>query len=251
MTALPIAPAAGTHLVVGAGEVGSAVALVLADAGADVVLASRSGRGTRRRPHHPRARSTRPASTPCSPSRPTAAVIYNCVNPEYTELDDGLAAHGEGLPRLRRAHGRRARHRVEPLRLRPRRRADDRGSAAGGGGGEGPRARADVAGRQGGERRRPHPGHRGARLGLHLPRCAEHARRPRHAADPGGQERAADRRHRPAALLDRARSTSRGRSSPPPPTSGAGAAPGTCRATRRARSARRWPTWPPRPACRR
>ena len=35
----------GTHLVVGAGEVGSAVARQLAAAGVDVVIASRSGSG--------------------------------------------------------------------------------------------------------------------------------------------------------------------------------------------------------------
>ena len=45
MSNLPIAPAAGTHLVVGAGEVGSAIATLLADAGVDVILASRRGRG--------------------------------------------------------------------------------------------------------------------------------------------------------------------------------------------------------------
>lgn len=83
MTALPIAPASGTHLVVGAGGVGSAVALVLADAGVDVVLASRSGRG----PTDARiARVQVDASSLDSllAAAPTAAVIYNCVNPEYT-----------------------------------------------------------------------------------------------------------------------------------------------------------------------
>jgi nucleoside-diphosphate-sugar epimerase len=83
MTALPIVPAPGTHLVVGAGGVGSAVALVLADAGVDVVLASRSGRG----PDDPRI--TRVCVDASSVDAllavaPTAVVIYNCVNPEYT-----------------------------------------------------------------------------------------------------------------------------------------------------------------------
>jgi nucleoside-diphosphate-sugar epimerase len=83
MTALPIVPALGTHLVVGAGEVGSAVALVLADAGAPVVLASRSGRG----PVDPRIERVRVDASSLDALlavAPTAAVIYNCVNPEYT-----------------------------------------------------------------------------------------------------------------------------------------------------------------------
>jgi nucleoside-diphosphate-sugar epimerase len=83
MTALPIAPAPGTHLVVGAGGVGSAVALVLADAGVDVVLASRSGRG----PDDPRISRVRVDASSVDALlavAPSAVVIYNCVNPEYT-----------------------------------------------------------------------------------------------------------------------------------------------------------------------
>ncbi len=83
MTVLPIAPAPGTHLVVGAGGVGSAVALVLADAGVDVVLASRSGRG----PDDPRIARVRVDASSVDALlavAPTAVVIYNCVNPEYT-----------------------------------------------------------------------------------------------------------------------------------------------------------------------
>jgi nucleoside-diphosphate-sugar epimerase len=82
MNTLPIAPAPGTHLVVGAGEVGSAVALLLADAGVDVVLASRSASG----PVDPRIRRV---STDASDldsllaAAPQAVVIYNCVNPQY------------------------------------------------------------------------------------------------------------------------------------------------------------------------
>ena len=156
----------------------------------------------RRRPHHAGARR-RVEHRRAARRRPGRGRDLQLRQPRVHPLDDGLAADGPGLPRLRRAHRRRPGHRVEPVRLRPRRRADDRGPAAGGDGGEGPRARADVAGRQGRERRRPHPGDGGTRLGLHLPRRAEHARRPRHAADPRGQERAAHRRHRPAAHVDR------------------------------------------------
>jgi len=82
MTTLPITPAAGTHLVVGAGEVGSAVATVLADAGVDVVLASRSGRG----PADPRIRLVSADASSVEAlvaAAPDAVVIYNCVNPEY------------------------------------------------------------------------------------------------------------------------------------------------------------------------
>lgn len=80
---LPIAPQPGTHLVVGAGEVGSAVALVLAEAGVDVVLASRSGRG----PEDARIRRVTVDAADASSllaAAPEAVVIYNCVNPEYT-----------------------------------------------------------------------------------------------------------------------------------------------------------------------
>ena len=83
MPDLPISPAAGTHLVVGAGEVGSAVALVLADADADVVLASRSGGGpvdTR----ISRLRANASSLEALLATTPTSAVIYNCVNPAYT-----------------------------------------------------------------------------------------------------------------------------------------------------------------------
>ena len=82
MITIPITPAAGTHFVVGAGEVGSAVATVLADAGADVVLASRSGRG----PADPRIRLVSVDASSVETlvaAVPDAVVIYNCVNPEY------------------------------------------------------------------------------------------------------------------------------------------------------------------------
>jgi nucleoside-diphosphate-sugar epimerase len=85
MTALTITP--GTHLVVGAGEVGSSTATLLAEAGADVVLVSRSGRG----PVH--AAICRVAADAASVSAllaaaPQAAVIYNCVNPVYTRWEE-------------------------------------------------------------------------------------------------------------------------------------------------------------------
>lgn len=82
MSALPVEPARGTHLVVGAGEVGSAVALLLADAGVDVVIASRRGRG----PEHAAIRRVAVDASSAEnllTAVPEAVVIYNCVNPPY------------------------------------------------------------------------------------------------------------------------------------------------------------------------
>jgi nucleoside-diphosphate-sugar epimerase len=74
--------AQGTHLVVGAGEVGSATARLLADAGVDVVIASRSGRG----PEDPRIRRVAVDAGSVEAllaAAPAAVVVYNCVNPAY------------------------------------------------------------------------------------------------------------------------------------------------------------------------
>ncbi len=82
MSTLPVAPARGTHLVVGAGEVGAAVALLLADAGVDVVIASRRGRG----PEHSGIRRVSVDASSADnllAAVPEAVVIYNCVNPPY------------------------------------------------------------------------------------------------------------------------------------------------------------------------
>ena len=175
MTALPIAPAPGTHLVVGAGGVGSAVALVLADAGVDVVLASRSGRG----PDDPRISRVRVDASSVDALlavAPTAVVIYNCVNPEYTSWTtdwppmaqaflEYAERTGAVLATVSNLYG------YGPVDVPM---TEDLPLARGGG--EGARAGAHVAGRQGRQRLRSHPGHRGPRLGLHLPGRAEHAR---------------------------------------------------------------------------
>jgi len=79
---LPVTPIEGTHLVVGAGEVGSAVALLLAEAGRDVVVATRRGSG----PDHPRIRKASADASSVESllaAEPRAVVIYNCVNPPY------------------------------------------------------------------------------------------------------------------------------------------------------------------------
>jgi nucleoside-diphosphate-sugar epimerase len=71
-----------THLVVGAGPIGSRVATRLADEGHDVRLVSRSGRG----PEHPRI--TRVAADAADAARlgelaAGAAALFNCANPAY------------------------------------------------------------------------------------------------------------------------------------------------------------------------
>jgi nucleoside-diphosphate-sugar epimerase len=75
-----------THVIIGSGPIGSAIARLLVDQGDDVRMVTRSGRG----PSHPRisliavdasdaARLTEIASG--------AATVYNCANPKYTEWE--------------------------------------------------------------------------------------------------------------------------------------------------------------------
>ena len=82
MTNQPLTPAQGIHVVAGAGEVGSALATTLAQAGAEVVVVTRSGSG----PELPgiTRRALDIADTEALLAAvPSAAVIYNCVNPPY------------------------------------------------------------------------------------------------------------------------------------------------------------------------
>jgi nucleoside-diphosphate-sugar epimerase len=75
-----------THLVIGAGPVGTQTALRLADAGADVRVATRSGAG----PDHPRVdRVVADASDPARMRElaSDAVAVYNCANPTYTRWD--------------------------------------------------------------------------------------------------------------------------------------------------------------------
>jgi nucleoside-diphosphate-sugar epimerase len=70
------------HIVVGAGPIGTATALLLAERGDEVVVVTRSGSG----PTHPAI--TRVAADASSPARMSelaagATTIYNCANPAY------------------------------------------------------------------------------------------------------------------------------------------------------------------------
>ncbi|WP_418275944.1 NAD-dependent epimerase/dehydratase family protein [Isoptericola jiangsuensis] len=75
------------HLVVGAGPVGTAVARLLAQAGHDVTVATRSGRDTGLRGvHHVSADASDPDAL--TAVVPDADVLYNCANPgDYTRWD--------------------------------------------------------------------------------------------------------------------------------------------------------------------
>lgn len=78
------APTPGTHLVVGAGEVGTAVARQLVEAGVDVVIVTRSGSG----PVHPAIRRVAADASSVDAllaAAPDAVVVYNCVNPPYDQ----------------------------------------------------------------------------------------------------------------------------------------------------------------------
>ncbi|NBQ97064.1 MAG: NAD-dependent epimerase/dehydratase family protein [Micrococcales bacterium] len=71
-----------THLVLGAGEVGSALARQLADSGKSVVLFTRSGRG----PAHSlikRIAADASSIEALLAAAPKAVAIYNCVNPPH------------------------------------------------------------------------------------------------------------------------------------------------------------------------
>ena len=157
--------------------------------------------------------------------------------PAVPPLAAGLAADLGGAAGGRGAGRRRPRHGVEPLRLRARRGTAHRGPATRRDRPKGRIRARDVARRARGAHRGPRTRHRGAPVQLPGPRLAEHGRRPRTPA----------RRRRPAGLpagrpghsrtRSRTRWTSRARWSRWPRTSAAGAGPGTCRATRRRRSA--------------
>ena len=71
-----------THLVVGAGSVGSALASQLAAAGDDVVVVTRSGSG----PDHPGVRRVAADASSLDAlmlAAPEAVAIHNCANPPY------------------------------------------------------------------------------------------------------------------------------------------------------------------------
>jgi nucleoside-diphosphate-sugar epimerase len=70
------------HIVVGAGPIGTATALLLAESGSEVVVVTRSGSG----PNHPAiTRTATDASSSADMTRLAAGAvaIYNCANPAY------------------------------------------------------------------------------------------------------------------------------------------------------------------------
>ena len=72
----------GTHLVIGAGPVGASTARLLARAGHEVVVVTRSGSG----PTDPAVRKVAANATSIDAllaAAPKADAIYNCANPEY------------------------------------------------------------------------------------------------------------------------------------------------------------------------
>lgn len=75
-----------THLVVGAGPVGTRTALLLADSGAQVRVVTRSGSG----PRHPGVERVAADASDASALRSLArgaVAVYNCANPAYTRWE--------------------------------------------------------------------------------------------------------------------------------------------------------------------
>ena len=71
-----------THLVIGVGEVGSALAIQLADLGEQVVVVTRSGKG----PEHmniQRVAADASSLKELLSAAPEAVAIYNCANPPH------------------------------------------------------------------------------------------------------------------------------------------------------------------------
>ena len=90
------------HVIVGAGPVGSATALLLAERGEQVRIVTRSG-------HRPAAHPASSGSPPTPPTRTRlteltegAAALYNCANPAYHRWLDRLAAARRGAAARRR-----------------------------------------------------------------------------------------------------------------------------------------------------
>ena len=129
------------HVVVGAGPVGSAVATLLADAGEDVRVVTRSGAG----PVHPTVqRITADASDRSRLQQLTmgAVALYATL---FEPPVKRLAAAGGVAARRRRGRRCRARHHRKPLRIRAGVRPDDGDDAADGDRAQGAGTREDVA----------------------------------------------------------------------------------------------------------
>jgi nucleoside-diphosphate-sugar epimerase len=74
------------HVVVGAGPIGSSVATLLADAGEQVRVITRSGRGPDH-PHIERIAADAADATRLTALTTGAAALYNCANPRYTRWE--------------------------------------------------------------------------------------------------------------------------------------------------------------------
>lgn len=79
-------PLTGTHVVVGAGPIGSATATELAASGAAVVVVTRSGGGPTA-PNITRVAADAADGTRLAQIAAGAAAIYNCVNPKYSRWE--------------------------------------------------------------------------------------------------------------------------------------------------------------------
>ena len=233
------------HVVVGAGPVGSATAVLLAEQGTRSVVVTRSGSGPAAPGRSTRvaadaADADRLAASPRAAARSTTAPTRRTTGgpTDWPPLAASLLAAAERSGAVLAT--------VSNLyAYGPVDGADDRGDPAGGHRHEGPGPPADVARRA---RRRTRPAGSGS------PRCA--ARTTSAAARPEPARRAdavpARRRARRCRCSGRPtrrtpaprRGTWRACSSPWPPTSGPGAGRGTCRRTHPARSARLQPTMP-------
>ena len=218
----------GTHVIVGAGPVGTATAQALVAAGHEVTLVTRSGSGPGGPRHHPgggrRLRPVRPRRGHRVRRRP-----LQLRQPALPPVAGAVAPHGHVDARGGGPLGRRARDHGQPLRLRPGRPPPDRGRPAGGHGHQGPGARRDVGGRPGRPPRRSGAGHRGPRVGLLRPGWST-------PATSDGSSTGSWRAGRSACSAIRTPPT-RGPTCPTSgapwrcsaPTSGRGAVPGTCR----------------------
>ena len=105
------------HVIVGKGPVGTTTAEELVARGHEVRVLSRSGGRPPTTVEHRQVDAT--DADALTDAARGAAALYNAVNPAYHRWADRLAAGRGGAAHRGRAHRRRPRDHVEPLRLRP------------------------------------------------------------------------------------------------------------------------------------